>query len=374
MPPPQTLLSCRGVIKGWGGTVALDGFDLELKEGSLLALLGPSGCGKTTALRIMAGLERPSAGEVWIGERLVAGKGKWVRPEERRIGMVFQDWALFPHLDVFNNVAFGCPGRDRARRVGEVLELVHLTGFEGRMPHELSGGQQQRVALARALAPSPEVVLLDEPFSNLDASLRAQVRAEVRTVLNEARATAIFVTHDQEEALSIADSLAVMTHGRVIQTGSPHAVYGAPAHRLVAGMVGEANFLPGEVRSGLAATPVGRVLAPGLSDGPVDIMIRPEAIHLDRAQEGGATIVDAEFYGHDQLVRARLRDGTLLDVRLLGPRPDLMIGARVDVRLTAPVHFFRADSAVAISPYCGIVTSDSPQAPVTSDSPQAPIP
>ncbi len=346
------VLSCRGVRKSFGGILALDGFDLELREGSLLALLGPSGCGKTTALRVMAGLERPSAGAVWVGGRCVAGGGKWVPPENRRIGMVFQEWALFPHLDVWHNVAFGCRNGARERRVGEVLELVHLDGFGHRMPHELSGGQQQRVALARALAPSPDVVLLDEPFSNLDATLRARVRAEVRSVLREAKATAIFVTHDQEEALSVADDMAVMDAGKVLQVGAPHQVYGAPAHRSVAALVGEANFLSGDVRSGVAATAIGAVAAPGLSNGPVEIMIRPETIELRRDAAAAARIVEAEFYGHDQLVRARLGDGTLIEVRLLGPRPDLAIGCPVSATLTAPAHFFRADTA--ISPYCGI--------------------
>jgi len=339
-----------------GPAVALDGFSLELAAGTLMALLGPSGCGKTTALRVMAGLEAPDAGEVWVGERMVAGRGAWTPPERRRIGMVFQDWALFPHMDVWHNVAFGCTGSHRAERVVErvraVLELVHLDGFETRMPHELSGGQQQRVALARALAPAPEVILLDEPFSNLDATLRARVRAEVRAVLREAAATAIFVTHDQEEALSVADELAVMDAGRVLQVGPPHQVYGAPAHRRVAELVGEANFVPGAVRAGVATTSVGRVPAPGLADGPVEIMIRPESIVLERDNGAGAAIVDAEFYGHDQLVRARLADGTTIDVRLLGPRPDLTIGAPVRASLAAPAHFFR--SGVAISPYCGI--------------------
>ncbi|MGH2699443.1 MAG: ABC transporter ATP-binding protein, partial [Actinomycetota bacterium] len=211
--------------KSFGRTVALDDFDLPLREGVLLALLGPSGCGKTTALRIVAGLEHAESGNVWVGDRQVQGRGVFVAPEKRRIGMVFQDWALFPHLDVWHNVAFGLPRGERSR-VDEVLEMVRLDRHSGRMPHELSGGQQQRVALARALAPSPRVILLDEPFSNLDATLRAKVRAEVAGLLRTAGATAIFGTHDQEEALSVADEVAVMSDGRVLQVGAPHDVYG----------------------------------------------------------------------------------------------------------------------------------------------------
>ncbi|CAN5606856.1 ABC transporter ATP-binding protein [soil metagenome] len=342
----EPVLRCHDVFKRFGRVSALDGFSLELGSGTLLALLGPSGCGKTTALRIMAGFERPDSGEVWVGDRRVAGDGAWVDPERRRIGMVFQDWALFPHLDVWHNVAFGCR-RDEEWRVEQVLEMVHLVGLEHRMPHELSGGQQQRVALARALAPSPEVVLLDEPFSNLDASLRTRVRTEVREVLREAKATAIFVTHDQEEALSMADEIAVMSAGRVLQVGTPHQVYGAPADRTVAALVGEANFFGAEVTDGRAHTPFGSLSAPGLADGSVEIMVRPEGIHLERDDEAGARIVHAEFYGHDQLVTARLPDASTVDVRLLGPRPDLGVGARVRVSVSAPVHLFRADTAVA---------------------------
>ncbi|MDP9069109.1 MAG: ABC transporter ATP-binding protein [Actinomycetota bacterium] len=326
--------------KRFGSTVALAGFDLDLRRGILLALLGPSGCGKTTALRVMAGFERPTGGDVCVGGEHVAGTGAWVPPERRRIGMVFQDWALFPHLDVWHNAAFGI-GRDEGDRVQEVLRLVDLQGLERRLPHELSGGQQQRVALARALAPSPEVILLDEPFSNLDATLRASVRAEVRQVLREAGATAIFVTHDQEEALSMADELAVMVNGRVVQVGAPHEVYGMPADSKVAALVGEANFFKGIVRDQVALTPVGDMPAPGLSDGPVEVMVRPEAVRLTHDEYAAARIVDAEFYGHDQLVRAVLADGTSLDARLLGPRPELMIGSPVAAAVVGGVHFFR---------------------------------
>ena len=336
----QFALRCSAVSKSFGSTIALDGFDLQLKEGTLLALLGPSGCGKTTALRVMAGFEKPSAGRVWVCDRQVAGDRSWVPPEKRSIGMVFQDWALFPHLDVWHNVAFGiAPGSDD--RVREVLELVDLHGLERRLPHELSGGQQQRVALARALAPSPAVILLDEPFSNLDATLRAAVRAEVRQVLREAGATAIFVTHDQEEALSMADELAVMVAGRVVQVGAPHQVYGMPANTSVAALVGEANFFGGVVRNHVAVTPLGDMPAPGVGDGPIEVMVRPESVQLTHQEEADARIVDAEFYGHDQLVRAVLPDGTRLDARLLGPRPELAIGSPVSARVVGGAHFFR---------------------------------
>ncbi len=340
MSTPEPVLRCSGVKKRFGATRALDPFDLELRRGTLLALLGPSGCGKTTALRVIAGFERPSAGEVWVGPRQVAGGASWVPPEKRSIGMVFQDWALFPHLDVARNVAFGL-GRGREERVDEVLSMVHLTGLEHRFPHELSGGQQQRVALARALAPSPEVILLDEPFSNLDATLRASVRAEVRHVLKEAGATAIFVTHDQEEALSMADELAVMVAGRVVQVGAPHEVYGMPTDTRVAALVGEANFFKGVVREQIAITPLGDMPAPGLSDGPIEVMVRPESVRLARADDSPATIVEAEFYGHDQLVRAVLADGTSVEARLLGPRPELSIGSAVRATIAGGVHFFR---------------------------------
>ncbi len=347
--PDGVVLSCGGVSKRFGDTVALDGFDLELSPGILLALLGPSGCGKTTALRVIAGFEEPDSGQVEVGGRTVAGS-VWVPPERRRIGMVFQDWALFPHMDVWKNIAFGLDDR-REERVREVLDLVHLHRFEGRMPHELSGGQQQRVALARALAPSPDVILLDEPFSNLDASLRAKVRAEVRDVLKEAKATAVFVTHDLEEALSMAVEVAVMTAGRVLQVGAPHDVYGAPTSRMVATLVGEANFIAGKVTGGLVRTAIGDLPAPGLEDGPIEVMVRPESATIVADPAGSARIVDVEFYGHDQVVQVRLMDGTPLDARLLGPRPDLSIGSSVRISLAPPAHFFRAGGEELVSSY-----------------------
>ncbi len=338
----EVALSCRSIYKRFNGTVALDGFDLDVKDGVLLALLGPSGCGKTTALRVIAGFEKPDAGDVSVRGRTVAASGTWVPPEKRRVGMVFQDWVLFPHLDVHDNVGFGLPPQGRRERVGEVLEMMRLLGLERRMPHELSGGQQQRVALARALAPSPEVLLLDEPFSNLDATLKAEVRAEVRTILHEAKATAIFVTHDQEEALAMADEMAVMDAGRILQVGTPHDVYKSPVDLRVASMVGDANLIPGDVRAGVASTALGSFPAAGVPDGSVRMMVRPEEIAIAPAPHGPGRIIDTEFYGHDQMVRAQLDDGTEVEVRLLGPHPDLRIDATIDVKVTGTPLFFVA--------------------------------
>src|SRR5918992_1408571 len=283
--PGPEMVHLSGVTKQFGAVTAVSDAELCVERGEFLALLGPSGCGKTTLLRLIAGFERPDAGSVTVGETQVAGPGCFVAPERRRIGMVFQDYALFPHLTVEDNVAFGLGRRPREERdalTRRTLELVGLQHKARSYPHELSGGERQRVALARALAPEPEVVLLDEPFSSLDASLRADLRREVRDVLDEAGATAVFVTHDQEEALSIADELVVMAEGRVLQAGTPHQVYRAPATREVAALVGESNFLAGEVRNGVAHTPIGRLSAPGLIDGPIELMFRPESVRLDR--------------------------------------------------------------------------------------------
>ena len=208
----------RGVHKSFGTTAVLRDVDLDVPSGSVVALLGPSGCGKTTLLRIIAGLEAPDAGEVRVGGRLLTGPATSVPPEHRRVGMVFQDWGLFPHLTVAQNVGYGLPrGERRGARVDEALELVGLVGLGHRSPTTLSGGQQQRVALARALAPRPSVLLLDEPFSNLDAALRVQVRGEVHRLLRELGVTTVFVTHDQEEAFVLGDEVAVMSEGRVVQ-------------------------------------------------------------------------------------------------------------------------------------------------------------
>ena len=228
--------------------VAADEVTLEVGKGELIALLGPSGCGKTTTLRLIAGFERVDSGLVEIDGRVVASKGVHLPPQLRRVGMVFQEYALFPHVNVLANIQFGLrrlPEEARAARTREVMELAGLSGLEERMPHQLSGGQQQRVALARALAPHPALILLDEPFSNLDAGLRARVREEVREILRAANTTAIFVTHDQEEALSLVDRVAVMLDGRVEQVAPPHELYANPASRAVAEFIGEANFLPG---------------------------------------------------------------------------------------------------------------------------------
>lgn len=365
---PPAALRCAGLRKRFGATVAVDGVDLEVPRGSLTALLGPSGCGKTTMLRMIAGLATPDAGTIEVNGRQVTGPGVAVAAERRQIGLVFQDYALFPHLTVARNVAFGLSAlsrSQRAARVAEVLELVGLAEVARRLPTALSGGQQQRVALARALAPSPQLILLDEPFSNLDAALRATVREDVRRILREAQATAIVVTHDQEEALSLTDRVAVMHAGQLHQLADPHTLYTKPATRFVAEFVGEADVVPGR-RTGpfQVETPLGRLATTEPVDGTdVDVVVRPEALRVRRDDVGSATVAGISYFGHDQLVQLELDSGQVMRARR-GPRLDLQRGDRVEVHVDGPVVTFdaRRPSDGRVSPARGGPGSSTPPA------------
>jgi iron(III) transport system ATP-binding protein len=327
-------VSLRGVSKSFGALQAVREVSLEIERGELMAVLGPSGCGKTTLLRTIAGFERPDAGSVVVGDEVVAGSGRFVPPERRRIGMVFQDYALFPHLTVRANVAFGLAARPRDERepvTRRTLELVGLQHKADSYPHELSGGERQRVALARAMAPGPALVLLDEPFSSLDASLRAGLRREVELILRDAEATALLVTHDQEEALSLADRLAVMREGRIVQVGAPEEVYVRPASRWAAQFVGEVNVLSGVARGSGVETELGVFDLRAPASGSVHVAVRPEQLELRADHDGNAEVVAREFRGHDVLYRLRHEAGRVVLVQL--PSLELHeVGARVFVR------------------------------------------
>ncbi len=352
-------LLVEGVHQSYGSTTVLRGVDLDLPSGLIAAVLGPSGCGKTTLLRVIAGFERVSAGTVRVGDDLLSGPSVHWPPERRRVTVVPQEGALFPHLDVAANVTFGLPRAARsARRADELLELVGLAGFARRHPHELSGGQQQRVALARALAPEPRLVLLDEPFSALDAGLRASVRHDVREALHATGATAVLVTHDQEEALSTADLVAVMYEGTMLDAGTPERVYRWPASARVASLVGEVVALEGTAADGVVETVLGRLALSTNGSGGTDpaqtgrgtAVLRPEQVHLgDPAPQGGATgartavsgtVLGTHFYGHDATVEVRVGKGdsaTVLVSRTQGPLPT---GTIVSVSVEGPVGFF----------------------------------
>jgi iron(III) transport system ATP-binding protein len=323
-----------GVSKSFGPVRAVQGVDLEIARGELMAVLGPSGCGKTTLLRLMAGFERPDAGTISVAGRELAGPGTFVVPEHRRVGIVFQDYALFPHLTVEANVAFGLSRREREEReriTRTTLELVGLQHKADSHPHELSGGERQRVALARALAPAPELILLDEPFSSLDATLRAGLRRAVELILRDAGATALLVTHDQEEALSLADRLAVMREGRIVQVGAPQEVYGKPASRWTAGFVGEVNVLAGVAHGAGVETELGVFDVGAPATGTVHVAVRPEQLLLRADSSGNAEVVAREFRGHDVLYRLRHEGGRTVLVQL--PSLELHeVGARVFVR------------------------------------------
>ena len=325
MPVADTaapLLSVEGVHKSFGAAKVLAGFDLILHAGEMLSLLGPSGCGKTTLLRLIAGLEQADEGRVVLDGNTVDGDGAWVRPEDREVGMVFQDWALFPHLDVAGNVGYGVPRRQRTAEVSKTLELVDLPGMQDRTPDTLSGGQQQRVALARAIAPKPKVLLLDEPFSNLDTALRREVRTEVRELLRDADMTAVFVTHDREEALALGDRVAVMDAGRIVQAGSPSEVYHHPVTPWAAAFVGAVSMYPADAADCAAEADFGAIPLHESCRGPVDVAVRPEAVdlHPDVGATASHTVEHIEFQGADAMVTVVNHVGARLLARVGGTR------------------------------------------------------
>jgi iron(III) transport system ATP-binding protein len=337
-------LSISGLSKGFGDHPVLCGLDLEVGSGQLVAILGASGSGKTTLLRLICGFERADAGTVVLDGRMVVGPGRHALPERRGIGYVAQEGALFPHLSVAENVLFGLPRRER-RDVGRASALLRDVGlppsYASRGPHQLSGGEQQRVALARALAPSPGLVLLDEPFSALDAALRAETRQAVAAALSAAGATALLVTHDQAEALSMGDRVAVLRQGRLVQVANPQTLYRQPVDADLARFLGEAIVLPGVARDGVAVCALGSLDLGGAAiSGAVDVLVRPEQVRLDPMASLRAKVLDVTFYGHDASVRLRLQADTpdhvtpdLVTARVHGhaaPQPGEDVGLVVD--------------------------------------------
>ncbi len=355
-----SVLSCSGVTKRFGATAtpAVSEASFELREGELLGLLGPSGCGKTTLLRLVAGFERPDAGEIVLGKQAVCGSRTWLPPERRHVGVVFQDYALFPHLSVIENVAFGL---EQLWRRGQLkkqeirlqaiasIELVGLLGMEKRFPHELSGGQQQRVALARALAPRPPVVLLDEPFSNLDVQVRLYLRQEVRDILKQVGASGIFVTHDQEEALAIADKVAVMNEGRLVQVDTPERIYQHPGSRFIADFVTQANFVAATWQDGGWQTELGW-LGPGLEKGKEEttesksvggeLMICQEDVQIVPDEGGSLRVKGRQFLGREYQYTLLLPSERTLQVRSPASQR-LEIGTQVSAKMNLErIRFF----------------------------------
>ena len=335
-------LELRDVSRAFPGVAALDRLSLTVEAGHIGCLLGPSGSGKSTALRAIAGFERPDDGKILAGGELLSGPDTWVSPERRRIGMVFQDFALFPHLDASANVAFGLRDVERSarqRRARELLELVGLGAEATRYPHELSGGQQQRVALARALAPRPRLVLLDEPFSNLDADVRTELAQAVRAALIAEGATALLVTHDQREAFAIADEIGVLRAGRLEQWDTPWKLYHSPGTRFVADFVGEGSFIPGTViGTGRVTTELGVIEGQLTREQPpgtfVDLLLRPDDVIHDDASELRAEVVERAFRGAQFRYTLRLPSGATV-LSFVPSHHDHVIGELIGIRLDA---------------------------------------
>ncbi len=348
-------LTVTDLHKGFGQHTVLAGLDLEVPAASLTAILGPSGSGKTTLLRLLAGFEIPDRGTIRIGESVVDGDGRHVHPEHRKIGYVPQEGGLFPHLTVAANVAFGLPRSARRKGVSDLIDMVGLGALERRYPHQLSGGQQQRVALARALAVKPEIVLLDEPFASLDAYLRASVREEVVKVLRESATTTLLVTHDQDEALSLADLVAVLRDGRIAQCATPQDLYARPVDDELARFVGDANLISGVLEGTLVDTPLGKLPAqwrgePLPTPCPVTILIRPEQINLHSPADGeglNGRIVRSGYHGHDAVLHVQLgpeHSEQPIVVRTPG-NVHLPLGTNIGLSASGPVLVWPAPSA-----------------------------
>lgn len=337
--PVGSALAFEGVSKHYGAVTGVTGLDLQIPAGELVTLIGPSGCGKSTSLRLAAGLEGPDEGTIRVSGKTVAGNGCFVEPEKREVGLVFQDYALFPHMSVAKNVEFGLdrlPREERRRRAGETLDLVRLGHLARRYPHELSGGEQQRVALARALAPRPAVVLLDEPFSGLDESLRAKVRRDTVATLREAGTTAVLVTHDQNEALSLGTRVVVMRGGVIEQSDTPERVFENPATRFVASFMGDADFLPATVHRGVLGCEIGVVsYSTGWTESKeLDIVLRPHEVSLTPEAGSSAKVYAVEYHGAFVLHYVRLASGRSL--RSWQPHTvRLPVGTPVAVTITA---------------------------------------
>lgn len=336
------LLQLDNVRQAYGKQVVIHDLSLVLQKGDIGCLLGPSGCGKTTVLRCIAGFERVSAGEISLNGICVSNVNFSMPPEQRKIGMVFQDYALFPHLDVIANIGFGLhrlAGVERERRVDELLQIMHLTGVSRKYPHELSGGQQQRVALARALAPKPELLLMDEPFSNLDVTLRERLSMEVREILKDQEITAILVTHDQAEAFTIADEIGVMQQGGIQQWDTAFNLYHRPINRFVADFIGQGVFLPGkvinseqvEIELGML---IGEVPRQYDKDCMVDVLLRPDDIVHDNTSSLRATVIHKAFRGAEILYTLRLASGARV-LSLVPSHHNHVIGEKIGVRLEA---------------------------------------
>jgi iron(III) transport system ATP-binding protein len=328
-------LAMKDIRHAYGGRTVLDGVSLELRVGEVTCLLGPSGCGKSTLLRIAAGVERQDAGEVTVGGRVVSDAGRHVPPELRGVGLMFQDFALFPHLSVARNVSFGLegPGAAKAARAEALLERVGLAGHGEKFPHQLSGGEQQRVALARALAPRPPILLMDEPFSGLDNRLRDGIRDQTLDILKEEGTAVLLVTHEPEEAMRMADSIALMRAGRIVQMGAPYTIYNNPVDKEAAMFFSDINVIHGVVENFSTDTPFGRFLTPGLADrADVEIIIRPQHLKLDFDRSGAGplpTAADgvpargrvqrARFVGNQSIVELTMdHDGSVLKATIPG--------------------------------------------------------
>ena len=352
----MSAIACTGIRKSYGNsnTPVLKGLDLEVPDGAVVTVLGESGSGKTTLLRMIAGFDRPDAGTIVIDGQAVDSSSRFVPPERRQLGYVAQEGNLFPHLTIARNIAFGLPRRERGTgRVEELLDLVGLGGMGKRYPHQLSGGQQQRVALARALAPRPKVVLLDEPFSSLDAGLRASLRVDVMRILRQEHATTVFVTHDQQEALSVADLAGIIKDGQIRQFAAPETLYTRPADPGIARFLGDANIVSGTASVGAVDTAFGQL---SLSDGnrppagPAVVLIRPEQISLQphngqacKSGQAAGQVIHREYYGHDCVVLVGTGDGEQpLRVRCSGHSP-VQAGDRVLISAQGDVIAWQAD-------------------------------